>query len=76
MKMNEIKDITELRFHITDEMNDMFIEMILLEQMIDDNPSFKSIFDKKFNKLRENFIKEFRKNNQKEIKLYHELINK
>ena len=72
------KDLTNLRFNITEEMNNMFIELILSKQMLEnDNLSLKEqlALKKHIDKLTNTFVKEFRKNNV-EQKKYNELMNK
>ena len=61
------KDLTNLRFNITEEMNNMFIELILSKQMLEnDNLSLKEqlALKKHIDKLTNTFVKEFRKNNR------------
>lgn len=73
------KDLTNLRFNITEEMNNMFIELILSKQMLEnDNLSLKEqlALKKHIDKLTNTFVKEFRKNNVEQRKLYNELMNK
>ena len=73
------KDLTNLRFNITEEMNNMFIELILSKQMLEnDNLSLKEqlALKKHIDKLTNTFVKEFRKNNVEQRKLYSELMNK
>lgn len=72
-------DLTNLRFNITEEMNNMFIELILSKQMLEnDNLSLKEqlALKKHIDKLTNTFVKEFRKNNVEQRKLYNELMNK
>ena len=61
-----MKDLGELRFVLTDEMNKMFIEITFKEQMI---------IEKELKNLSNEFIKEFRKNKIEQIKEYHEIMN-
>ena len=73
------KDLTNLRFNITEEMNNMFIELILSRQMLEnDNLTLKEqlALKKHIDKLTNTFVKEFRKNNVEQRKLYNELMNK
>ena len=73
------KDLTNLRFNITEEMNNMFIELILSRQILEnDNLSLKEqlALKKHIDKLTNTFVKEFRKNNVEQRKLYNELMNK
>lgn len=72
-------DLTNLRFNITEDMNNMFIELILSRQMLEnDNLTLKEqlALKKHIDKLTNTFVKEFRKNNVEQRKLYNELMNK
>lgn len=60
-----------LRFHLTEEMNNMMIELLVTEQMMKENK-----LTKKERKLLEDFRKEFQRNNVEQIKKYNELMNK
>ena len=69
----------DLRFNLTENMNEMMIEMLITRQMIKENKLSKK--DKKLlqgylNELLEIFRIEFQKNNQEQIKMYYELMNK
>lgn len=74
----------DLRFNLTEEMNNMFIEIIITHQMLEDSlkedskmsDEERGLLYHHFEELKEDFIKEFKKNNKKEIKQYNELINK
>lgn len=69
----------DLRFNLTEEMNNIMIEMLIIQQMLRD-----SSFDKEDKILLENhkqelmkeFTKEFQKNNIEQIKLYNKMIKK
>ena len=72
-------DLTNLRFNITEDMNNMFIELIISRQMIEnDNLTLKEQLALKnhIDKLTKSFVSEFRKNNVEERKKYNELMNK
>ena len=72
-------DLTNLRFNITEDMNNMFIELIISRQMLEnDNLTLKEqlALKKHIEKLTNTFVKEFRKNNVEQRKLYNELMNK
>ena len=71
--------LSNLRFNITEEMNNLFIEIIISKQILEnDNLSLKEqlALKKHIDKLTNTFVKEFRKNNVKQRKLYNELMNK
>lgn len=72
-------DLTNLRFNITTDMNNMFIELIISRQMLEnDNLTLKEQLALKnhIDKLTKSFVSEFRKNNVEERKKYNELMNK
>lgn len=69
----------DLRFNLTENMNEMMIEMLITRQMIKENKLSKK--DKKLlqdylNELLEIFRLEFQMNNQEQIKMYYELMKK
>lgn len=74
--MNKVNEFDEIRFNISEELNQVIIEMLVMKQLMETNPSFKQLYENHFNELREQFILGFRKENQENIKLYNELINK
>ena len=83
--MNKIEEnITDLRFNLSEDMNNMFIELIITKQILEDSlKEDTKITDEErralynyFEELKDNFIKEFKKNNQDQIKKYNELMNK
>lgn len=68
-----------LRFHLTEEMNNMIIELLVTEQMMKENKLTKKerkLLENHKAELLENFRKEFQKNNIQQIKKYNELMNK
>ena len=83
--MNKIEEnITDLRFNLSEDMNNMFIELIITKQILEDSLKEDSkLTDKErgalynnFEELKDNFIKDFKKNNKDQIKKYNELMNK
>lgn len=82
--MKNINDINELRFHLTEDMNNIFIELIITKQLLDESMEKDTkITDEErgalyhhYTKLNDTFIREFRKNNKEQIKKYNELMNK
>ena len=71
--------ISNLRFNITEEMNNMFIEIIISKQILEnDNLSLKEqlALKKHIENLTNTFVKEFRKNNVEQRKIYNDLMNK
>ena len=77
--IKNVDDINDLRFTITEDMNNMFIEIITIRQMLKENKlnkKDKALFEKELKELTTLFILEFRKNNVEERKKYNELMNK
>ena len=77
--MKDLGKWKDLRFNLTENMNEMMIEMLITRQMLKENKLSKK--DKKLlqdylNELLEIFRFEFQKNNQEQIKMYYELMNK
>lgn len=73
------KELKDLRFKITEDMSNMFIEVITIRQILKENKvskKEKKLLEKELKELTELFILEFRKNNVEERKLYNELMNK
>ena len=68
-----------LRFHLTEEMNNMMIELLVTEQMMKESKLTKNerkLLENHKTELLEDFRKEFQKNNVEQIKKYNELMNK
>ncbi len=68
-----------LRFHLTEEMNNMMIELLVTEQMMKENKLTKKerkLLENHKAELLEDFRKEFQRNNIEQIKKYNELMNK
>lgn len=83
--MNKIEEnINNLRFNLSEDMNNMFIELIITKQILEDSlKEDTKITDEErgalynyFEELKDNFIKDFKKNNKDQIKKYNELMNK
>ena len=72
-----MKKLEELRFVLTDEMNKMFIEVLIIKQRLEEDITLKEqmALQKELRILTSKFIKEFRKNNVEQIKEYKELVN-
>ena len=75
-----IEKIQDLRFNITEDMNNTMIQMLLVNQMLKENKNLtkkeRKLLEKHKNELLELFRIEFQKNNVKQIKQYHDLMNK
>ena len=68
-----------LRFHLTEVMNNMMIELLVTEQMMKENKLTKKerkLLENHKAELLEDFRKEFQRNNKEQIKKYNELMNK
>lgn len=77
--MKKITKLNDLRFNITEDMNNMFIEVVMLRQMLKENKlsnKDRKLLEKELTELTTLFVIEFKKNNVEERKLYNELINK
>ena len=78
MKKND--KLKKLRFNLTHEMQNNFIEILVIEQMIREK-NYKNDFELKLmiqykNHLTQQYIKDFRLNNKKQIKQYIDIVNK
>ena len=74
------KDFSKIRFNLTHQMQNNFIEILVIEQMIRER-NYKNDFELKLmieykNHLTKEYIKDFRLNNKKQIKQYTEIVNK
>lgn len=77
--MKKNTKLNDLRFNITEDMNNMFIEVVMLRQMLKENKlsnKDRKLLEKELKELTTLFVIEFKKNNVEERKLYNELINK
>lgn len=77
--MKKITKLNDLRFNITEDMNNMFIEVVMLRQMLKENKlsnKDRRLLEKELKELTTLFVMEFKKNNVEERKLYNKLINK
>ena len=71
-----MKKLEELRFVLTDEMNKMFIEVLIIKQRLDEDITLKEqiVLEKELKILTSKFIKEFRKNNVEQIDEYKKIV--
>ena len=77
--MKKNTKLNDLRFNITEDMNNMFIEVVMLRQMLKENKlsnKDRKLLEKELTELTTLFVMEFKKNNVEERKIYNELINK
>ena len=73
------KQLQDLRFSITEDMNNMIIEIIVIRQLLKENKvnsKDRKLVEKELKELTELFILEFRKNNVEQRKRYNELMNR
>lgn len=79
MKNVKNNKFLDLKFCLTEEMNNMMIEMLITQQMLRDS-SFdkedKILLENHKQELMEQFKIAFQKHNREQIKRYNELINK
>ena len=78
MKKND--ELKKLRFNLTHEMTNNFIEILVIEQMIKEK-KYKNNFELKLmleykNHLTQQYIQDFRLNNKDQIKKYTDIMNK
>ena len=72
------KQLQDLRFNITEDMNNMIIEIIVIRQLLKENKvnsKDRKLIEKELKELTELFVLEFRKNNVEHRKRYNELMN-
>lgn len=75
----ENKTNWDLRFNLTEDMNNMMIELLITQQMLNDNKIKKKdkiLLENHKLELMEQFKNEFQKHNQEEIKKYNEMMEK
>ena len=75
-----INEFENLRFNLTEDMNNTIIQMLIVNQMLKENKKLskeeRNLLEEHKNELLELFRIEFRKNNVEQIKKYNELMNK
>ena len=79
VKLINVNSIDELRFNLTEELNNTMIELLITQQMLNENKLSRrdrKLLEHHKAELLEQFRLEFQKNNIEQIKLYKELINK
>ena len=79
VKLINVNSIEELRFNLTEELNNTMIELLLTQQMLNENKLSRrdrKLLEHHKTELLEQFRVEFQRNNIEQIKLYKELINK
>ena len=79
VKLINVNSIDELRFNLTEELNNTMIELLITQQMLNENKLSRrdrKLLEYHKAELLEQFRLEFQRNNIEQIKLYKELINK
>ena len=80
MKEVFIVKMEDLRFNLTEEMNNMMIEMLITQQMLREISNLskrdRKLLENHKLEVMEKFKKEFQKHNVEQIKRYNELMNK
>lgn len=80
MKEVFIVKMEDLRFNLTEEMNNMMIEMLITQQILKEvknlSKRHRKLLENHKLEIMEEFKKEFQKHNVEQIKKYNELMNK
>ena len=80
MKEVFIVKMEDLRFNLTEDMNNMMIEMLITQQMLKEiknlSKRHRKLLENHKLEVMEQFKKEFQKHNVEQIKRYNELMNK
>lgn len=80
MKEVFIVKMVDLRFNLTEEMNNMMIELLITQQMLKEiknlSKRHRELLENHKSEIMEEFKKEFQKHNVEQIKKYNELMNK
>ena len=74
-----INEWNNFRFILTEDLNNMMIELLITNQMLEENKlskKFKKLLEEHKNKLLLKFRDEFRNHNVEQLKIYNELVNK
>ncbi len=72
------KRLEDLRFTMTQDMENTFIEMIIIRQMLKENKLSKKerkLFEKELKELTTLFVLDFRRNNVEQRKMYNDILN-
>lgn len=71
-------DLKNLRFNVTEDMNNAFIEALLIKEMLKNETQTKKereLLEKQLEALKEYFVSEFKKNNVEERLMYHKYMS-
>ena len=72
------KKLEDLRFNITEDMNNMIIEIIVIRQLLKEGKvakKDKKLVEKELKELTTLFVLEFKKNNVEQTKIYNDIMN-
>ena len=71
-----MKNLEDLRFVLTDEMNETFIKILIIKQRLEEEitMSEQMLLKKELHYLTNKFINEFKKHNVEQIKDYNSII--
>ena len=72
------KKLEDLRFNITEDMNNMIIEIIVIRQLLKEGKvakKDKKLVEKELKELTTLFVLEFKKNNVENTKIYNDIMN-
>lgn len=71
--------LEDLRFTITQDMENAFIEMIMIRQILKENKKLtkkeRKLLEKELKELTALFVLDFRKNNVEQRKQYNDILN-
>ncbi len=71
--------LEDLRFTITQDMENAFIEMIMIRQILKENKNLtkkeRKLLEKELKELTALFVLDFRKNNVEQRKQYNDILN-
>ena len=73
-----VKQLEDLQFIMTQDMENTFIEMMLIRQLLkggDLNKTDESVLENELSDLTALFVLEFRKHNKKQRKEYEDIMN-
>ena len=71
-----MEKLEDLRFVLTDELNNMMLEILIIKQRLEEDITLKEqmTLQKELKILTSEFIKEFRKNNVEQIDEYKKIV--
>ena len=72
------KKLEDLRFNITEDMNNMIIEIIVIRQLLKEGKvakKDKKLVEKELKELTTLFVLEFKQNNVEQTKIYNDIMN-